>query len=292
MRLDAVTVSCKIFLNSVLWSSCKTWWRSMRMFILQKIGAEFGGRTLALGSALCLLWPAPQPAQAADAGANTSGATTLDADPHLVGWWKFDEMSGQSAADSSKQGHNGILEGGLSFETNSAPGRIGKALQFDGKKASVRVAGSKGITGTLPRTIAAWIKTPAGDGDVLRWGKNDPGQMWIFGHIRGRIGVTPRGGYYYMKAGTSDNAWHHVAVVVKEGSPPNLHDHVKVFRDGEVAEVDDIGLLDLYPIETGDELDVTIGRGFKGLIDDLRLYDRALSEDEVNALFKLNSNSR
>jgi hypothetical protein len=113
--------------------------------------------------------------------------------------------------------------------------------------------------------------------------------MWTFGHIRGRVGVTPKGGYFYMKAGTHDDAWHHVAVTVEAGSPPNLHDHVKLFRDGEVAEIDDIGLLDLWPIETGDSLDVSIGRRFKGSIDDLRLYGRALSEDEIKALFKLQS---
>ena len=89
-----------------------------------------------------------------------------------------------------------------------------------------------------------------------------------------------------MKAGTADNAWHHVAVVVKEGEPPNLHDNVRLYRDGELAEVDDIGLLDLWPIETGDELDVVIGRGFRGAMDDLRVYDRALSEDEVQALYQ------
>ena len=259
------------------------------MLVFQQISAEFLGRALALGSALFLLLPASQTTQAAEATAppGKAGATTLDNDPHLVGWWKFDEVAGSSVADSSKQGHHGVLEGGLSFETNSAPGRIGKALQFDGKKTVVRVAGYKGITGTTPRSLAAWIKTPAGDGDLIRWGKNDAGKMWIFGHIRGRIGVTPKGGYYYMKAGTGDNAWHHVAVVVKEGEPPNLHDNVRLYRDGELAEVDDIGLLDLWPIETGDELDVIIGRGFRGAMDDLRVYDRALSEDEVKALYQL-----
>jgi hypothetical protein len=111
--------------------------------------------------------------------------------------------------------------------------------------------------------------------------------MWILGHVRERIGVTPKGGYLYMKAATADNQWHHVAVVVREASPPNLHDDVKLYKDGELAEIDDIGLLDLWPIETGDQLDVRIGRGFKGALDDVRIYNRALSEDEVKVLFTL-----
>jgi hypothetical protein len=110
--------------------------------------------------------------------------------------------------------------------------------------------------------------------------------MWSFTHIRGHVGVTPKGGYLYMKAALNDDAWHHVAVVVTEPSPPRLDGQVKLYKDGELAEIDDIGLLDLVPIETGNTLDVSIGRKFKGLMDDLRIYDRALSEDEVKALFK------
>jgi hypothetical protein len=121
---------------------------------------------------------------------------------------------------------------------------------------------------------------------VVSWGLDDHGKMWTLGFIRGRIGVTPKGGYLYMKDSTSDDAWHHVAAVVLEASPPNLHDNAKIYKDGEPAEIHDIGLLDLWPIETGDKLDVTIGRKFKGAIDDLRIYDRALSDDEIKALFK------
>jgi len=208
----------------------------------------------------------------------------LDTDAHLVGWWKFDETSGKSAADSSKKGHPGILEGGLSFETHSAPGRIGTAINLDGKDACVKIAGFKGVSGTQPRTVAAWIKTARPSGEIVSWGLNDFGKMWTMSFIRSRVGVTPKGGYLYMKAGVHDNAWHHVAVTVREASPPNLHDDVKLYKDGVPAEIDDIGLLDLWPIETGDKEDVKIGQRYKGLIDDLRVYDRALSDDEIKAL--------
>jgi uncharacterized protein len=212
---------------------------------------------------------------------------TLDSDPHLVGWWKFDETSGTVAADSAKAGHKGLLEGGLSFDTHSAPGRLGKAIGLDGKKCCIRIVGFKGVTGSGPRTVAAWIKTAAPSGEIVSWGRDEYGRMWTVGFIRSHLGVTPKGGYLYMKARLHDDAWHHVAVVVQEASPPNLHDHVKLYADGEPAEIDDIGLLDLWPIETGDKLDVTIGRRLNGLIDDLRVYDRALSEDEIKAIVRL-----
>jgi hypothetical protein len=109
--------------------------------------------------------------------------------------------------------------------------------------------------------------------------------MWTLGFIRARVGVTPKGGYLYMKAATSDDTWHHVAAVLNEGAPPNLHDHMKLYKDVVPAEFDDIGLLDLWPIETGDQEEVRIGQRFKGLIDDLRIYDRVLGDDEIKALF-------
>ena len=148
------------------------------------------------------------------------------------------------------------------------------------------MTGYKGITGPGPRTIATWIKHTANGGEIITWGTADAGKMFQFCFIRDRIGVTPRGGYLYMKAATNDDKWHHVAVVVREGSPPNLHDDVKIYLDGEVAEIDDIGLLDLWPIDTGDKQDVRIGNRYKGAIDDLRIYDRALSDEEIAALNK------
>ena len=208
----------------------------------------------------------------------------LDADPHLAAWWKFDDASGTTAADSSKHGRAGTLQGGLAFDKHSVPGRIGKALSLDGK-GFVEVAGYKGVTGTAPRTVAAWVKTKAARGRIVAWGFEDFGKMWTFGFIRGRIGVAPKGGYLYMNPAINDDAWHHVAAVMVEAKLPNLHDHVRLYLDGELAPIHDIGLLDLWPIETGSDLDVRIGEGFVGLLDDVRIYDRALSGEEVKALF-------
>lgn len=92
-----------------------------------------------------------------------------------------------------------------------------------------------------------------------------------------------------MNAETHDDKWHHIAVVVREAELPNLHDNVALYLDGAPAEVHDIGLLDLWPIQTGDELDVRIGRRFNGLLDDLRIYDRTLADNEIELLFKLQS---
>ena len=216
---------------------------------------------------------------------------SLDTDPNLVGWWKFDEVSGKTAADSSRHKRKGELKDGLSFDNASVSGRIGKALKLDGRKDFIQITGYKGVTGTRPRTVSAWVKTTSSRSEFISWGLDDFGQMFIFRIIRrSGIGITPNGGYLYSGSEVHDDAWHHVAAVVEDVELPNLHDDVRLYQDGELAEIHDIGLLDLWPINTGSDLDVRIGRRFKGLIDDVRIYDRPLSENEVKALFKLQSN--
>ncbi len=145
------------------------------------------------------------------------------------------------------------------------------------------------MTGTRPRTVAVWIKTTATQGEIVSWGTQDFGQMFTLGFIRGRIGITPHGGYYYMNPEVHNDEWRHVAAVVRKAELPNLHDDVALYLDGLPAEVHDIGLLDLWPIQTGDDLDVRIGRKFAGLLDDLRIYDRPLTDDEIGILFKRQS---
>jgi hypothetical protein len=218
---------------------------------------------------------------------NTGKPVTLDNDPNFVGWWKFDETAGSVAADSSGHKRDGTLTGGLTCDKDSVAGKVGRAMRFGAKDALIEVKDYKGIGGTHARTVAAWIKTASSQGEIVSWGKRDFGQMFTLGYIRGRVGVTPHGGYLYMNAETHDDQWHHVAVVVQKAELPNLHDDVKLYLDGAPAEIHDIGLLDLWPVQTGQEQNVRIGRGFRGLVDDLRMYDRVLSEEEINALFKL-----
>jgi len=218
--------------------------------------------------------------------ADTEKPQEPDISRGLVGWWKLDEVTGIRAADSSGHSRDGALKQSLSIDNGPVEGQIGKALNI-GKADYVEITGYKGITGTEPRTVAAWVKTKSDNGHILDWGLDEGGQMFIFGFIpgRGRVGVTPKGGYFYMKDKVSDDKWHHVAAVVHKAELPNLHDDVTLYKDGEVAIIHDIGLLPLWPINTPSGMDVAIGKGFEGCIDDVRIYDRALSHDEIRLLF-------
>lgn len=209
----------------------------------------------------------------------------LDEDPNLVGWWKFEETKGATAADSSKAKHNGTLSEGLTFEAASVEGKVGRGIKLTADQY-VEIKGYKGVTGTKPRSVAAWFKTSKKRGDIAIWGARDSGKQFRFGHIRGRLGMTPFGGYYYMKEYTNDDKWHHIVLVITESELPNLYDNVRIFIDGKVAVVDDIGLLGLLPIETAKEADVRLGTGFEGILDDIRIYSRALELDEAKTIYQ------
>ncbi|MHC4212948.1 MAG: LamG domain-containing protein, partial [Planctomycetota bacterium] len=193
----------------------------------------------------------------------------------LVGLWKFDEVSGTMVADSSGKGRNGTLMEEANFGAGSVEGAIGKAL-FLKDNQYVQINGYKGVLGTQARTVCAWIKTKHTKGKLLSWGLDEGGKQFNFTHHRGRIGIRPKGGYYYMNDKLNDESWHHVAAVILDSESPNLHDDVRLYKDGELAIIHDIGVLDLWPIDTKSGEDVTIGKGYQGAIDDVRIYDRAL----------------
>lgn len=214
----------------------------------------------------------------------SGSATTKNMDEHLEGRWTFDEVKDGLVIDFSRHGRHATPALEWDLYSHLTNGIRGKALNFPGN-AFLVVKGYKGIIGTAARTIVAWIKGTEPQGAIIRWGENEYGRLWSFGYIRRRIGVTPFGGYLYMKAPTHDGHWHLVAITLEQANPPNLQEHATLYLDGKKAEIDDIGLLDLWPIDTGSQLDVEIGRGFKGLIDELRIYSRVLTPEEIEALW-------
>ena len=212
----------------------------------------------------------------------TCAGQAMAAGPEPLVYYPFDQLDG-IVLDASGNGLDGAPNGGVQLVPG---GYANGCYSFNGSDSYVQL--ERPVQDSF--TLAAWIKTTTASGEIVSWGTPDFGKMWTLGFIRGRVGVTPHGGYLYMNAETHDDRWHHVAVVVRQAEAPNLYDDVTLYLDGQVAVIHDIGLLDLWPIDTGNELDVRIGRNFKGLIDDLRIYSRVLSEDEIHALFTLDTN--
>jgi M6 family metalloprotease-like protein len=193
--------------------------------------------------------------------------------------WKLDG----DASDSSGNGYSGTLYGGPVWDPN---GRIGGAIRLDGINDYVKIKGYKGIGGANSRTVTAWVNTESVRGDILSWGKEEAGRGWLF-HVNkyGVIKVSVSGGYIQGSTYVADGEWHHVAAVLPEGASDVSE--VEIYVDGDI-EVDTtyssrlIDTANYYKVKIGIYADT--GRYFDGLIDDVRIYDRALGQGEIEVL--------
>jgi hypothetical protein len=202
--------------------------------------------------------------------------------------WSMNENGGSTLIDASGMGFNGIL-------TNMAEdcwvvGKQCGGLAFDGVNDYVTIPGFKGIGGGNSRTCTAWIKTTTLSREIVNWGKAVTGQKWIIrtsetGSLRAEVA----NGYIYGTTTVADGQWHHIAVVLQNDGTPDIAD-VVLYVDG-VAESSVV--YSSRAIDTTDIQDVSLGvftldgtRFFQGLMDEVRIYSRALADSEILALYE------
>jgi len=196
----------------------------------------------------------------------------------LKGYWRFnDSPFDGSAFDSSGY----IREGSLAGDPNFVPDpERGQVLSLDGDGDYMQITGYKGITGIQPRTVCAWINTPAA-GDIVSWG-DTAGQIWSFYiDVSGHLRVNTWGGGNLIGAeDLRGTGWRHVAVTYE----PQTQSAVLYVDGSEHAS----GTLQ---VDTDSDMDVKIGvlsevnhRYFNGRIDNVHIYNRALDKGEIAAL--------
>ena len=204
---------------------------------------------------------------------------TNAAQAELVGWWEFDEGGGTVVLDSSGNENNGTLHDNVRW----SDGKIGLAMEFDGAShIEVPFSESLNLLNQGDFTTAAWFKVdelPTENKEVFQQGDNNgTGRTWLFvaadAEIRSYLGGGTTGSGLYIEAQT----WYHAAVVVTEGG---ANDAVQLYVNGEPAGASN-------PMSMEDSAgDYFIGchkditNLWDGLIDDVRLYNHALSEEEV-----------
>ena len=211
---------------------------------------------------------------------------------NVVAHWAFDDGTGTNAQNSANPGTNdGTLENFPVDDSQWVPGLIGTgALEFDGSDDQVSIVGYQGIPGADARTMAGWVKTPGtkADADIMSWGNNSGGQKWVFriqddNGQAGAIRIEVNGGYIVGETVVNDDAWHYVAAVVPDGAT-HVQD-IQLYVDGQPETPSATGN---RTINTASDTDVMIGsetwdagRVWLGTMDDLYLYDRALTAAEV-----------
>lgn len=206
--------------------------------------------------------------------------------------WSLNETTG-SVAKERKGERNGTL---INMENGDwVAGKIGNALSFDGVNEEVVATGYKGILGTNPRTITAWIKADSTVADkvIAYWGTNSSGQKNSFrvqdDHgTANTIRFEVNSGYVVGSTDVLDDAWHHVAVTWEDDGTPNVLD-ANLYVDG-VLEAQSASLSAAMNTVSGSDVKIgrdDVGKFFDGIIDDVRIYDRALSAAEISGLSTL-----
>ena len=217
-------------------------------------------------------------------------------DELAVAHWQFNG----DATDSSDNGYDGTVHGTPNW---IAEGVQGEAIQLD-PNDYIEIEGYKGITGSASRTCSAWIKIDEDyldRGMLLTWGELDTGKKWVVRvgtywsePLESKLELGVDGGMARGSTLLNDGNWHHVAVVLQDDGSVNLNE-IQLYVDGEQENT----IIDTFgepspDINTGSENDVLIGRQFvddnpnyfDGLLDDIRIYDIALSGAEIKVMYE------
>lgn len=220
-------------------------------------------------------------------------ASSAAAATGVVGHWPLNDGAGTLVADVSGTGNNGVLSGDASW----SPGLSGSALSFGGASGQVQVADAPSLEPASAVTVSAWVRH-AGSPGPYRYIVAKGARQCIaasYGLYTGANGglqfyVSKNAGTTYTPSvdagsGVWDGTWHLVAGTF-DGSV------LRVYVDGtEVgSSVSDPGPL-VYGLRDANDLDIgsypgCAGRSFIGLIDDVTIWNRALSPAEIGALVR------
>jgi tetratricopeptide (TPR) repeat protein len=202
----------------------------------------------------------------------------------LLGWWKLDESGGFIAADSSGNGHNGTLQGDPTWRPGD--GKIGGALEFDGEDDYVEIEDETSFDITGQVTLSMWVKTnDTGNNENNPYVAKGDHSYAIKHYGDNSIEFFIYDGDWYAVQHSVDSSfndsWHHL-VGAYDGTQLRLY--VDGLQQGTADHTGSIATSD-FAVNIGRNSEHT-DRLYDGLIDDVRIYNYALTEDEIVSLSK------
>jgi PKD repeat protein len=212
----------------------------------------------------------------------TAGGTTLETTTGLVAAYGFDESNGTTVTDASGQGNHGTISGASRITT----GRFGNALSFNGTSDWVTVNSSPSFDMTSSMTIEAWVyptSTAAASQTLVT--KEVSGNVAYYlaassSSSTPQFSVITGGGAWWNLYGTSAlaaNTWVHLAATY-DGTTQRLYiNGTEVARRAQSGDM----MVGSGALRIGGNS--LWGEYFKGYIDEVRIYNRALTQAQIAA---------
>ncbi len=217
--------------------------------------------------------------------------TTSTLHAALIAQYHFDELAGGTTASDSAGSVDGTLSGGAAFV---AGGVAGNAVDLTAASALVNMGNNFGLTGTS-FSIAFWVKTTAAGDDIYPLSKHAAGT---------------NNGYVFQVNASAFNGAADKATFIASHSPGSAPTSTTSVNDGtwhQIVGVHEVGVssrmyVDGAPFEAtsgppavgSNTADFLLGGFFSagspvtdyiGMVDELQIYDQALTDDEINFLF-------
>lgn len=208
----------------------------------------------------------------------------------------LDETSGTTAADTSDAapatpGTLATIGGTGLPQWQPSDGRLRGALAFDGNGQGVEVADSaeKPLDGFARLTVSAWIRLDSSNAVaraiIAKRGTSSTSSIsWQLSlnssrRLTANIGSTALSGPTTLNVGQ----WYHVAMVF-DGTLPDRR--LQLFLNGVPEAFGTVSATTLthapsVPVRVGDFTATAVSSSFLGLIDEVRIYDRALTQEEI-----------
>jgi len=207
----------------------------------------------------------------------------------LVGYWAFEEGSGTTAYDASSYANDGTFGTYMATSTDAwTTGKVGGALQFDGTDDYVDCGNRASLNfGTGDFSLELWVKTTDTAGFILHKGQVGTKAYYITftsdssGKIEAKIiDDVPVAKTITSASAINDGSWRHIVVVFDRSANGQIY--IDGSADGNPVDITAVGDTDnaTYGLHLGRQRTATANY-FSGLIDEVRIYNRALSAEEV-----------
>lgn len=205
-----------------------------------------------------------------------------ETDESLILYFSFDELDGDMTIDHSQYANNGSINGAPEL----AEGKFGNALKFNGESDWVEVPHADILTVTESVTVMAWINAERHMGpNEQRWQGilskgNSPRSYSFYTESPSQCIHFSAGGGSTCTTEIPLNQWQHVVAQVDSGTHRYWLNGENIFESGGKGALP--GAADTSVVYIGTTAEGA-NRRFLGLIDEVRIWNRALSEDEVRA---------